>query len=226
MRRVDDMLVLLMLTSAFVTSIVFANIAAGIKVFNFLGLIATAGTIAYAFTFPITDVVEELYGKKVAQYVVWSGLVAEILMLIQISIAYALPPLTPEMQEMYVKVFGLQTRIVTGSLLAYLVSQHFDVWVFWKVREITRGRHLWLRNNVGEFLAQLLDTAIFTTVAFVGVFPLDVLTNMIITMWVLKIIIAAADTPFVYLTLSLCRRVILQWSQPLTLQSPSAEVVK
>ncbi len=204
-----DILVLTIFSGIFGASIVFANIAAGVKLVCFLGLIVPAGTIAYSVTFPITDIVDEIYGKKKAVYVVWAGLAAEIITLALIAVDYLLPPLEPEQQELYNMVFTPQYRIVLASIVAYIVSQHHDVWAFWKWREITGGRFLWVRNNASTMVSQLIDSAIFTTIAFYGKVPIGDLINMVLSLWLFKVIVAALDTPFVYLGVSLIEKYVV-----------------
>ena len=82
-----------------------------------------------------------------------------------------------------------------GSLVAYVVSQNWDVRVFHKLKEMTGGRHLWLRNNVSTMTSQALDTVIFITIAFYGVLPV---VPLIIGQYIVKLLIAALDTPFIY----------------------------
>ena len=178
-----DLLVLTVLAGIFGATIMFANIAAGIKLINFLGLVVPAGTIAYAITFPITDIIDEVYGKRRAVYIVWAGLAAELAILALIGLDHLLPPLEPEMQSIYDRVFSPQLRIVFASIVAYLISQHHDVWAFWKWRELTGGRWLWLRNNASTVVSQLIDSTIFTILAFVGIYPTAIVVNMVLTMW-------------------------------------------
>jgi len=204
----SDVLILAVLSGIFSATIVFANIAAGVKITSFLGLIVPAGTIAYCFTFPITDIIDEVYGKRKAVYIVWAGLAAEVVMLILVWMDWFLPALEPSMEELYHRVFGLQTRIVIASLIAYIISQHHDVWAFWKWREITKGRWLWIRNNASTIVSQLIDSAIFTFIAFYGVVTIGDLAVMTISLWLFKVIIALIDTPFVYLGVWLVRRYV------------------
>ncbi len=201
-----DLLVLVIFSGIFGASIVFANIAAGIKLVDFFGFVVPAGTIAYSITFPITDIVDEVYGKRKAVYIVWAGLFAEIAMLVLIGAEALLPALEPGMQADYLRVFTPQVRIVLASIVAYLVSQHHDVWAFWKWREITRGKYLWIRNNASTMVSQFLDSAIFVFIVFYGIESMDILLNMIMSMWLFKVLIAALDTPFVYLGVSLVKR--------------------
>ena len=206
-----DVLALIVLSAIYGSAIVYANMAAAakIEVWFFPWLLVPAGTIAYSVTFPVTDIVDEVYGKRWAYRIVWAGLAAEILTLLLALGDTAIPP-APFMTESEVacasKVIGLQPRIVAASIVAYLVSQHHDVWAFWKWREITRGRWLWVRNNASTAVSQLIDTTIFTTLAFWGVYPLEAIASMILTMWLAKVLIALGDTPFVYLGVSLLQR--------------------
>ncbi|RLG84291.1 MAG: VUT family protein [Thermoprotei archaeon] len=211
-----DVLILTVFSGIFGASIIFANIAAGIKLINFLGLIVPAGTIAYSVTFPITDIVDEVYGKRRAIYIVWAGLVAELIVLLLIGLDYIQPPLVPEQQKLFERVFSPQIRIVFASIVAYLVSQHHDVWAFWKWREITKGKHLWIRNNASTTVSQLLDTVLFTTIAFYGFVSIGELLNMIISLWLYKVIIAILDTPLVYLGVSLIRKHVMSGKDTLS----------
>ncbi len=207
-----DVGVLVFLAGVFAASIVMANVLAGVKlevigVLPLIGaLVVPAGTIAYAWTFPITDIVDEVYGKREALYIVWAGLGAEMAMLVLLLLDYPIPALEPGMQELYNTVFLQQPRIVAASITAYIVAQHHDVWAFWKWREITRGRHLWLRNNASTVVSQLIDSTVFITIAFAGTVPLTVLASMILTTWIVKTVIAVLDTPFVYLGATLLKR--------------------
>ncbi len=205
---------LTILSGMFGASIVVANLLAGVKLEFFfstalfgvpLDAIVPAGTIAYAITFPITDIVDEVYGKRPALWIVWAGLVAEVAMLALVLVDYGIPALEPGMQEMYEAAFMMQPRIVAASIVAYLVSQHHDVWAFLKIKEVTKGRHLWLRNNLSTMVSQFLDTTIFTVIAFGGLFPIWVIVSMIISTWLVKLIVALCDTPFVYLGARLLR---------------------
>ncbi len=142
-----SVLVLVLFSGVFGAVIVFANVAACVKLSVFYGLVVPAGTIAYSITFPITDIVDEVYGRRIAVYIVWAGLAAELVSLLLIGIEGLIPSLEPGMEELYGRVFYPQFRILFASLIAYIVSQHHDIWAFWKWREVTHGKHLWIRNN-------------------------------------------------------------------------------
>ncbi len=201
-----DMLVLAVGAALIGGSLIYANIAAGVKLINFLGLLVPAGTIAYAITFAVTDIVDEVYGKRAAMYLVWGGLAASIGYLFLVGVDMLLPAAN---DRGFADVFSPQFRIVAASIIAYLISQHHDVWAFWRIREATRGRFLWLRNNLSTIVSQLIDSSIFLTLGLYGVIihtPGE-LAATIISMWLAKVVIALADTPFVYAGVMLVNRI-------------------
>ena len=201
MEQID--LKIIILLSIFISSIIVANLIAGVKLVNLLGFIVPAGFLAYAITFPITDIVDEVYGRRLATYFVWAGFIANIVALILIWAGLVMPPLSPEMQQVYAKAFVPMTRIVFASMVAYLISQHHDVWAFIMWKKVTNGKHLWIRNNASTIISQGIDTVIFITLAFYGVIPNNVLLTMISAQWIWKVIVALLDTPFVYLGVKL-----------------------
>ena len=174
------------------------------KIISVAGLFVPAGVIAYCVTFICTDVVSEVYGKKTANLVVLSGFSALVLVFVLIQIALYWPP-APFWQnsESFRSVLGMTPRIIIGSLVAYLVSQFHDVWLFHLLKGITKDRHLWLRNNASTAVSQFMDSLIFITIAFYGVMPI---WPLIFGQWVIKLVIAALDTPVVYAGVGLLRK--------------------
>lgn len=201
----DEELKLYILLSIFVSAILMANVIAGVKLVNLAGFVMPAGFIAYCVTFPVTDIVDEVYGRRKAAWFVWAGFIANIVSLVLIYTAYLMPPLKSEMQKLYSRALMPFWRIVTASMIAYLVSQHHDVWAFWKWKEITKGKYLWLRNNASTMVSQAIDTILFISIAFYGVVPTNILLQMILWQWLWKVFVAVCDTPFVYLGVRLCK---------------------
>ena len=179
----------------FVGLVVMAQILAN-KIVLFGTFTLPAGVIVYATSFLVTDILCEFYGKKKALEAVWGGFLASILLVLAVKIAIAWPPAPfwPG-QEAFQSTLSMTERIVLGSLVAYVISQNWDVRVFHKLREMTGGRHLWLRNNVSTMTSQALDTVIFITIAFYGVLPV---VPLIVGQYIVKLLIAAMDTPFIY----------------------------
>jgi len=189
--------------SLVISQVLAAKIAAiPLPVFGLL--IFPAGAVAYAATFVITDIISETWGKAAAQRAVWAGFFVNILVLLLILIARLLPA-APfwDGEAGWTKVVGSTARITIASLIAYLISQTNDIWLFHLIRRRTGGRFLWLRNNIATIISQLLDTAIFITLAFYGTMPI---INMIIGMLIIKWTIALLDTPVVYLGVYLCKK--------------------
>ena len=96
-------------------------------------------------------------------------------------------------------LFGFLPRIALASMAAYLISQLHDVWAFHAIRNKTGEKWLWLRNNASTMVSQLLDSAIFCTIAFWGVFPMAVFMEILLSTYVIKVVVACLDTPFIYL---------------------------
>jgi uncharacterized integral membrane protein (TIGR00697 family) len=194
------------LVSVFVTSLVISNVLAT-KLFMLGNLIIPAGVIAYPITFLMTDVIGEIWGKKIVTRVVWAGFFCSLLAMLLGFLAVMLPA-APfyEKQEFFAELFGRVGRITGASLIAYLISQFNDIWLFHKIKDMTNGKHLWLRNNVGTIFSQLFDTIIFIVIAFYGTMPTSVLIGMISSQWMVKVLIALLDTPFCYLLVAWCTK--------------------
>ena len=181
-------------------SVILANIQV-VKTVELFSLSATLGNIVYATSFLVTDILSENYGKKEAKRAVYIGFFALIVMTVLMNLALLFKPAQEDFaHESLVTIFSLMPRIGGASLLAYLVSQTHDVWAyhFWKKR-LPSPRFIWLRNNASTIVSQLIDSVIFTVIAFAGKFPVGVLLEIVVSTYLLKIIVAAADTPFVYL---------------------------
>ncbi|MGQ7868007.1 queuosine precursor transporter [Sunxiuqinia sp. sy24] len=184
-------------------SVIVANIQV-IQTVELFGLVATLGNIVYATSFLVTDILSENYGREDAKKAVWIGFFSLISMTMLMNLALYFFPLKGDTfagttHEALSTIFKMMPRIMVASLAAYLVSQSHDIWAFhfWKKRFPTT-RQLWLRNNLSTMVSQLLDSVVFTIIAFWGVFEMSVLWEILITTYLLKWAVAAADTPFVY----------------------------
>ena len=206
--------ILIFLVSIFITGLIGANILAT-KIFTIGPIMAPAGVIAYPITFLCTDIISELWGRNTAQRVVWSGFFASVLFLILSYVAVILTPASfYSHQEVFADIFGKVGRITFAGLLAYIISQSHDVWTFHFLKDLTEGRHLWLRNNLSTIGSQFLDTIIFITIAFAGTMPLEALLLMMAGQWFVKVVMALMDTPFCYLGVGLVSRSLTVENQP------------
>jgi uncharacterized integral membrane protein (TIGR00697 family) len=190
------------LLGIFIAALILANLL-GSKVTTVFGIVTSVGIFAYPITFLMTDIVEEVRGKKVAAYFVQTGFIVLIFTLILVWIGIVMPPASfYANNEAYKTVFKNSIRVIIASLTAFWISQNHDLWAFNKLKEKTKGKALWLRNNVATIISQLIDTIIFTFIAFFLVTPeytVFRMIQMIIPYWTLKVIFALCDTPFVYL---------------------------
>ncbi len=211
------------LLSVFVVILVLTNII-GVKLFiafpNLLGSACfggactlTSGIITYPLTFLITDTVSELYGRKRADFMVFVGFAMSLVMVVLVQIVLALPG-SPAwvnqslgytdvagMQNAFESVFTLPGTLVFGSMTAYLCAQLLDnrMFHFWKAK--TKGKHLWLRNNASTMVSQAADTLIVNAI-FLGYglgLPWPVVGQIMLAVYLFKLLIAAVDTPLVYL---------------------------
>ncbi|MDS0473556.1 queuosine precursor transporter [Natrinema sp. 1APR25-10V2] len=170
---------------------------------------------AYALTFLASDCYTELYGRRAAQIVVNVGFVLNFVVLALVWSTIAAPAADSSVDpEAFATALGASTNVVVGSLLAYIVSQNWDVIVFHRIRERTGREKLWLRNIASTASSQAIDTVIFVAVAFaiapavlgVGVvLPANVILSLIVGQYLLKLAIAVLDTPIVYAIVALVR---------------------
>lgn len=181
-------------------SVIVANIQVTKNVLLF-GLEATLGNIVYATGFLATDILTEFYGKKESAKAVAIGFFSLLTMTVLMQVALFFEPATSDIAQPSLSViFGLMPRIAFGSLVAYVISNLHDIWAFdfWKRKRPGRNT-LWLRNNLSTFASQLIDTLVFTLIAFWGVYPTAVLIQIMLSTYLLKWVVAMLDTPFMYL---------------------------
>ncbi len=181
-------------------AIILANIQV-LKTVELFGIVSTLGNIIYGTSFLATDILSEKYGKKEASKAVWIGffsLIASTLIM-WICLKF-IPHQSDFIHESLVNIFAIMPRLTVASLLAYLIGQFHDVWAyhFWK-KKFNKNSQVWIRNNLSTMVSQLLDTLIFTFIAFYGVFPKEVFIEILITTYVMKWLVAALDTPVIYL---------------------------
>ncbi|MGE4504344.1 MAG: queuosine precursor transporter [Desulfovibrionaceae bacterium] len=183
-----------------VFNLILCNIQV-LKLVELFGLTTTLGNVLYASVFLSTDILSEKHGKAEARRAVLLGFTALVMATAYMQIALRFTPSEADFaQQSLATIFGFFPRVALGSILAYLVSQMHDVWAFHAVKARTGERHLWLRNNASTLVSQLLDTLIFCFVAFWGdaAFPAPVFWNVVLTTYLFKLVVALADTPFLY----------------------------
>lgn len=195
----------LVLAALFITALVVSNlIFQKFFYWDFFGIYTfkiSVGILPYPITFLITDIVSEVYGNKKANRMVTVGIFASFFSLLIVLLADAAPAMaeSPINDELFTKVFGATAVAVFASMTAYLLAQYFDIKIFHFWKRVTKGKHLWLRNNFSTFLSQFVDTftVLFLLCSF-GKISWNLFGTLLLSGFLFKILIAAFDTPFLY----------------------------
>jgi len=177
--------------------------------FQLFGLVITAtlGNIMYGTLFLVTDALGEKYGIKHARRAVYIGFFSLLATVVIMQFAIMFTPAADDFAHESIRtIFEVLPRIALASLLAYIVSQLFDVYFFQVIKKaFPSDKMLWLRNNGSTAISQLIDTLIFVPIAFMPLpflgidgYPMDIVLSIFLTTYFIKLIVAAIDTPFVY----------------------------
>jgi len=203
----------MILSALFIASLVVSNlIFQKFFYWDFFGLYTfeiSVGILPYPVTFLITDIISEVYGKKKANLVVTTGIFASFFSLLIVYAADAVPATTwsPIGNSLFEKVFGATAIAVFASMVAYLLAQYIDIQLFHFWKRLTKGKHLWIRNNFSTFLSQFVDTfsVLFLLCSF-GKLDWELFSGLLLSGFLFKVLIAALDTPFLYLAVYQLRK--------------------
>ncbi|MBO6607887.1 queuosine precursor transporter [Psychroserpens sp.] len=208
----------LFLAALFITSLVVSNLIFQkffywypfeVEVFGAKLFEISVGLLPYPLTFLITDLISEIYGKKRANQVVVAGIFASVFSLLIILVSDNVPAIaeSPVSDETFQLVFGNSAIAVFASMSAYLFAQFIDIQIYHFWKRLTKGRHLWLRNNFSTWFSQFVDTfsIVFLLCSF-GILPWSSFKGLLISGFLFKVIVAALDTPFLYLGVYLFRK--------------------
>lgn len=196
----------LILGALFITALVTSNLIFQKFFFwdplNLFRFELSVGIIAYPVTFLVTDIVSEVYGKRRANFLVIAGIFASAFALLIVIVSTAAPATewSPLSDTEFKKAFGFTFLAVAASLAAYLTAQFIDVQIFHFWKNVTKGKHLWLRNNLSTFTSQFVDTitVIFLLCSF-GVIEWELFPKLLGNGFLFKAMVALLDTPFAYL---------------------------
>ncbi|HXV23445.1 MAG TPA: queuosine precursor transporter [Alphaproteobacteria bacterium] len=196
----------LIVTCLFVTCLVVSNIVA-VKLALIAGLVLPAAIIIFPLSYILGDVLTEVYGYARARQAIWLGFACNLLAVIAIAIAGALPAAAIwDGQDAFQRILGQTPRILAASFLAYLVGEFVNAYVLARLKLATNGRLLWLRTIGSTLIGQAFDSAIFMTAAFAGVLEPGVLAFAIVTQWLFKSIYEALATPATYAIVGFLKR--------------------
>ena len=198
-------LIYLILAALFIASLVTSNVIFqkffSWEPFGWYRFEISVGILPYPITFLITDILSEIYGKKKANQVVIAGIFASFFSMLIILVADLSPTInnSPVNSETFHQVFGLSPLAVFASMVAYLFAQFIDIRIFHFWKQLTKGKHLWLRNNFSTFTSQFIDTftVLFLICSF-KILPWNMFSSLLMSGFLFKVIIAALDTPILY----------------------------
>ena len=201
----------LLLGGLFITSLVVSNLIFqkffywhpfNVEIFGTKLFEISVGILPYPITFLITDLISEIYGKKRANDVVIAGIFASFFSMLIVYTANAVSATawSPVGDGMFKTVFGGTAIAVFASMMAYLLAQFIDIHIYHFWKRLTKGRHLWLRNNFSTFLSQFVDTfAVLFLLCSFGKIDWNNFSGLLVSGFIFKVLVAITDTPFLYL---------------------------
>lgn len=176
------------ITGLFVACLLISNTIEA-KVFTAFGLTLTAGTIVFPLAYVFGDVLTEVYGYAASRRVIWTGFAALLLMVIVYTIAIFLPPAADwPNQAAFETIFAQVPRISAASLIAYFTGEFVNSYIVAKMKVASAGTQMAKRFAVSTLFGQMVDTTVFTLLAFTFVMPWSTLPAMIGSMWLLKVL--------------------------------------
>ena len=208
----------LLLAGLFITSLVVSNLIFqkffywypfDIKIFGNSLFELSVGVLPYPITFLITDLISEIYGKKSANQVVITGIFASFFSMGILLIANEVPAIknSPIDDQTFNEVFALSPIAVLASMIAYLIAQFIDIRIYHFWKNLTQGKMLWLRNNFSTFTSQFVDSLlVIGLLSIFGVLEWTLFWGLVISSFLFKILVAALDTPLLYLFVGIFRR--------------------
>lgn len=178
---------------------VFANVVQA-KNAELLFMYAGIGHVLFSSTFLATDILNECYSQEEAKKGILLGLFANIIYILVmiIALAYKSSPIDTMGSHMSA-MFGLNIRISLSSMFWYLISNFGDVWLYQKIKGLTGGKYMWLRNNVSTILFNCLENFGFAFFAFGGIYTVPQILSIAIASTAVEALVGICDTPFLYL---------------------------
>lgn len=225
----------LVLAGFFLCSMTLLNVI-GITRFIQLGPMALAvGVLPYPLTFLCTDLICELYGKARATFLVSLGLGLNVFILLILALGNAIPAVPPEAMPpwqilqlaapvalptgeivensvgLYQLIYATTSGAMVASMLAYVAAQYCDVHLFHFWKRVTKGKHLWIRNNFSTLMSQMVDSVTVISVTFGAAYfrgdmAFQTLLVLVGSNYLFKASVALLDTGPLYLLVGYLRR--------------------
>ncbi len=186
----------------------FASNTLGVKLMPFLfGTQLSVAVFFFPVVFLMTDVIGEIYGKKMARRFVLAGFLSILVFLIYSLISTVMPwgERALWVKDSYNQIFGISARISLASLVAFGIAEYQDVIAFFFFRRKIGVKLFGLRSLLSNLWSQFLDTTIFMFVAFLGIYSFETILLIIIPWWLYKVTMGTLYLPLSYLGLRLLR---------------------
>ena len=191
---------LMLALGVYITALIASN-TLGLKIMPFLfDSHLSVGVFMFPIVFLMTDVIGEVYGKRIAKFFVLAGITSTLLW-IAFSVISLAAPWSPDghwAMGHYETIFGVSLRIAVASIIAFAVAEYQDVISFFFFKKQFGEKKFWLRSTLSNVWSQFLDTVLFMVIAFFGVYDTQVLLSLIITWWLYKVAMGVLYTPLSY----------------------------
>ncbi len=196
-------IVFLVLAGFFITNAIVAELIGG-KLVQFFGLFTQSiGIILWPVIFLLTDLINEYYGKDGVRKLTYItvGLISFTFIVLSVALSIPATSFSPVSDSVFNTIFGQSQWIIVGSIIAFLLSQLVDVYVFWMFKKATGDKHIWLRATGSTMVSQLIDTFVVQFIAFVlpGKWPFSEFLVNASWGYAFKLLVALALIPMIYL---------------------------
>ncbi|MBU4292523.1 MAG: queuosine precursor transporter [Actinobacteria bacterium] len=190
----------------FVAVLLISNIAST-KIVQLWKFTFDGGTILFPLSYIFGDILTEVYGYRKSRRVIWIGFFSALLMSLTLALIGLIKPAAGwEFQDAYMKILGQTPRIVAASLVAYFAGAFSNSFVLAKMKILTRGRWLFTRTIGSTIIGEGIDTVLFVTIAFAGLYTWHLLFLIIISNYIFKVLLEIVLTPATYKIVGFLKR--------------------
>ncbi len=186
------------ITGLFVGVLILSNILAS-KMVQIGPAVFDGGTLLFPLSYIFGDVLTEVYGYKESRKVIWTGLAMLVFMTVNIWIIGHLPSEGSwTLQKDFNNILMQMPRIVLASIIAYFAGEYSNSVILSKMKVAAKGKRLWMRTIGSTVIGEFLDSTLFVAIAFLGIYPLEVLVTIAISNYLFKTLIEVVFTPLTY----------------------------
>jgi queuosine precursor transporter len=187
-----------LIVGLFVAVLLISNIAST-KIVDIWKFTFDGGTVLFPLSYIFGDILTEVYGYRESRRVIWIGFFSALLMALILGLIGLIKPAEGwELQDAYMSILGQTPRIVTASLIAYFAGEFSNSYVMARMKVFTKGRWMAARTISSTIAGQGIDTIIFVTIAFYGIYERSLLAAIIISNYIFKVLMEIVFTPITY----------------------------